>query len=290
MVLHPLHDEASVAWEHMVRQLDYHTLATRGKTVIFENFTTALIVIGIIAGALIVSLCYYYCCTVAGLGARAWRGHTIYEGTELRHVYMETETGRQQALIAHPKFREEKRSSKTSWVHLVAIIGYWVIILFGFYSAFQVCGIDPAILIALGAGTLLFSYGLAPLISETRDAIRVFWGNRLHEGDDILVWAPHIKGRVKWMGSNYIELEQIDDAGNYLEHQIGYTTLLSPGFTRWVTGGAKQVMGKAYKDWLHLQNAMYPHTPNAPAAPSPAAKVNGSYLSQVMVGDHAKAH
>ena len=252
----PLHDESALAWQEMVQKLDYHTLTVRGKTVLFENFYVAAIVIGIIAGALLLSIIYYYCFMVAALGKDAFRSHTIVEGYDVRTVYFQSEEGRRAVQISQPRLREEKRHTRTSWIHLVAIIGYWTIILFGFYSAFQVCGIDPAILIALGAGTLLFSYGLAPLITETRDAIRVFWQRRFREGDHLLIYANHVAGQVKWMGTDHFQMETVDAEGDLIEIQMGYTTALSGGLQRWITGGAKHTMGKVYKDWLAIQQQM----------------------------------
>ena len=67
---------------------------------------------------------------------------------------------------------------------------------------------------------------------NTRDAIRVFWQNRFREGDMIFVWSARVKGRVNWMGSDYVELEEINDDGEYIEHQLSYSTIISPGFSR----------------------------------------------------------
>lgn len=278
------HQEAvAYAWKGLMDTIDLRTIQARGAVALFDGFKTAAIAAAVIAGALALALLFYTCWTTVGLGAHAWRGHTVYEGTELRTIWCNTPTGKRQMTVSRPKFREERRRSKTSWIHLIAIVGYWSIILFGVYSAFQVCGVDPALLIALGAGTLLFSYGLAPLISETRDAIRVFWGNRLHENDDILVWAVHIKGRVRWMGSNYFEMEEIDADGNLIEHQLGYSTLLAPGFSRWVTGGAQHVMGKAWKDHVELQAQQpQPHGRTVPvSSPDRATEEVGSYIGRV---------
>ena len=293
-----LHDAAEIAYNDMLEQIDPRNLALRGKTALFENFGTAMLVLAVVAGGLLLGVLYYYCMTTLTLGRKAWRGHTIYEGTSLRQVWMRMQDGStRHATVAHPQFREETRSSRSSWAHLVAIIGYWAIVLFGIYSAFQVCGIDPAILIALGAGTLLFSYGLAPLISNTRDAIRVFWQNRFREGDMIFVWAARVKGRVNWMGSDYVELEEINDDGEYIEHQLSYSTIITPGFSRWVTGGEGHVMGKAFKEWADVrqgnfgavashanpgQNAMH-HAHSANRAASHAGVLpTGQYLSNVM--------
>ena len=278
-----LHDEAALAWQELTQKLDYHTLADKGEAALYQNFYVAAIVAGVIAGALAVAVIFYYCFMTASLGKEAWRGHTIHEGYEVRTVYFQSEEGRKAVQVARPKLRDEKRLTRKSWIHLVAIIGYWAIILFGIYSAFQVCGIDPAILVALGAGTLLMSYGLAPLVTETRDAIRVFWQKRFQEGDHMLVYANHVKGQVKWMGTDHFEMEMVDDAGDLVEIQMGYSTVLAGGFQRWVTGGAKHTMGKVYKDYVAMQQRLaqqhavipMPVLPTAAVPPGKPAKVKG---------------
>ena len=113
----------------------------------------------------------------------------------------------------------------------------------------------------------------------------------------IFVWAARVKGRVNWMGSDYVELEEINDDGEYIEHQLSYSTIITPGFSRWVTGGEGHVMGKAFKEWADVrqgnfgavashanpgQNAMH-HAHSANRAASHAGVLpTGQYLSNVM--------
>ena len=72
-----LHDAAKIAYSDMLEQIDPRNLALRGKTALFENFGTAMLVLAVVAGGLLLGVLYYYCMTALTLGRKAWRGHHL---------------------------------------------------------------------------------------------------------------------------------------------------------------------------------------------------------------------
>lgn len=247
------HPNLYVAYDDMMHKLSVTSWGTRGAASIFEGFPTAALAFGVAVGGLVAAFIFYWCVIRLSLGPNAHPSHMIQMGTRIRDVFVRNNGGIEKVSITYPELVAEDRRTSSSFAHLCAIIGAWGIAIFGGYSAFMVFGVSPQILISIGVVSIVFVNGVGPLVSETRDSVRVHWGNRIREGDYLNVFSLRLKGQVTWMGSNYMTLEEYTATGYLLVHQISYTAAISQGFTRYVTGGPEQCMGKLYKDSVALQ-------------------------------------
>lgn len=258
---------ADLAYLDMLRELQPSNVYAKSTTALFSGFPVALLALGVIAGAIVVALLWKCCIRGIAFGKRAFSGHRTYHGLRMRDI-VERDARGQQVHTSRmvPVYEEERRSRTKDVVHVVTIVGFWGIIAFGIYAAFQVCGIDPALLVALGAGTIVLTYSVAPFVQKVVAALEVFTGGMIQEDDDVFVWAVGKSMRVYWMGTTYFIGEQIDDEGGLIEHTLSYTTLLNPGFSRFVDNGAQHTMGKVYNDWKLQQQQ--PRDEAVPAKPS----------------------
>lgn len=278
---------ADLAYLDMVRELQPEVLYTRSTAALFSGFPIALLAAGVVAGAVLLAVLWKCCIRGLVFGKRAFTGHRTYHGLRMRDVAIVGPSGQ----VTHeqrpmPEYREERRGHSKDAAHVATIVGFWGIILFGVYAAFQVCGIDPAILVALGAVTILFTYGVAPMIQGIISALRVFTGGLLQEDDDIFVWAIGKAMRVYWMGTSYFIGEQIDDDGGLMEHVVSYNTLLNPGFTRYVDNGAKHTMGKMYTDFMARRQQQQQLQGDGDTGPSQPRPSSASVIAQMMHDAH----
>ena len=232
-----------VAFNHMISQLNPVNAVVRGTAALFDGFPVALLAFGVVIGSIIAAFIVYFLIVLCFVGNRAFDTTVAPKEWTLVDDIIQDKYNNNfgEAKKFEPKLVEIRRTRWSGIGHALAIIIAVIIIIFGVYSAFFVCGIDPAILVGLGVVSLGISWGLSPIVVEIVAAIRVHWSGILKEGDDIIYRGTGQKGKVSFMGATRLKLQEIDEEGNLMVHHLGYKQLLSAGFSQYVTGGDKHV-------------------------------------------------
>jgi len=232
-----------MAFNNMIRQLAPTHFVPRGTTALFEGFPVALLGFGVALGGILVAVGVYYLITWCSVGSRAWDTQHAPAEYSLRDEVLRDKYGNDvwRAAEWEPNLVEIRRPRWSGVGHSAAIIVAVILVIFSIYAAFQVCGVDPAILVGLGVISLGISWTMADIVVELRDAIRIHSSNILREGDNITSWATRQSGKVSFMGATRFKMEQITKEGDYVIHYMGYHQLLAGGFSRYETGGEKIV-------------------------------------------------
>lgn len=231
----------SVAFHSMLDSFYPPTIATRSTVALFEGFPIAALGIGISMGSIGVAFAVYMLIRFCGLGKYKWDNpHTynIEKQSKVRQKYAEHKE--KYGLFDILENDKSRSQSRGLW-HAAALIISTIIAVFGIYSAFQVCGIDPAIVIGLGILTAVFGWTMADLFVSARRGLEIHLENLFGEGDFIRVNATGKMGEVTWMGVTGFKMEEVTEQGQLIVNYHNYSQVMASGFDRFETGGFDMV-------------------------------------------------
>jgi len=191
--------ETLKAFNSMVSQFNPISIVTRGAAFTFEGFPVIALFIAVIMIACIIAIIFWYIIRWCTMGKFAWNKNRTLSVSDLPDKYrelVESNGNNNNNKI----FRHIKDKDASCWLgtwHIISTLISVIIVVFGIYVAFQVCGIDPALLIGLGVVSFLLGWTMTDFVVSLRCGLESYWG--LFEEKDVLL-INGVAQEVTWMG------------------------------------------------------------------------------------------